>query len=273
MAQTVMSLFLIDWTAIKMSSYEVFASYYDSLTKNVNYADRAIYLLSLLERLNHRVGIALDLACGTGSLTFELFKRGVDIYGVDSSEAMLNIAYEKAYDEEIEILFLKQKMQNLDLYGTVNTVFCNLDGINHLPNFEDMQKTFDKVSFFMDKDGYFIFDFNTQYKHKYVLANNSFVYQTDEVFCAWQNSYLEKNSKVDITLDFFVNNESSYDRFTENFSEISTDLNTLEHMLVKAGFTDIEFFEDLTFDKPKNDTQRVIVAAKKKERTNNLWIE
>ena len=73
-----------------MGNYAVFAQYYDALTANVGYGQRAEYFLALLERLGHTPGLTLDLACGTGSLTLELFRRGLDVYGVDSSVEMLS---------------------------------------------------------------------------------------------------------------------------------------------------------------------------------------
>ena len=105
-------------------SYDVFARYYDALTANVNYEEMADYLCALLKKEGHRAGLTLDLACGTGSLTLALARRGFDIYGVDGSMEMLSVAQEKASEEGMAILFLRQRMQSLDLYGTVNTVFC-----------------------------------------------------------------------------------------------------------------------------------------------------
>ena len=75
-----------------MAGYSVFAQYYDELTANVGYPKRADYLLELLARFGHQPGLTLDLACGTGSLTLELFRRGVDVYGVDASVEMLSEA-------------------------------------------------------------------------------------------------------------------------------------------------------------------------------------
>ena len=105
-------------------SYASFAQYYDSLTHNVEYARRADYLCTLLAHLGHAPGLTLDLACGTGSLTVELAKRGMDIYGIDGSADMLSVARQKAAESGLDLLFLCQKMQKLDLYGTVDTVIC-----------------------------------------------------------------------------------------------------------------------------------------------------
>ncbi len=246
-----------------MSSYDIFALYYDSLTKNVKYTDRADYLLKVLKSLNHDVGIALDLACGTGSLTIELYKNNIDVYGVDASNSMLSVAKDKAYDLDVDIMFLCQKMENLDLFGTVNTVFCCLDSINHLRSFEIMQEVFDRVSLFLEPNCYFVFDFNTPYKHEFVLAENAFVYDTKDVYCVWQNNYRAENHRVDVTLDFFEKENTKYNRYTEKFFEITCDTNSLVEMLKKSGFKDIKIFDDMTENPPKEDTQRIVVFAKK----------
>ena len=64
-------------------SYSYFAEYYDDLTKNVDYEKRAEYFLELFKKHNHDMRLTLDLACGTGTLTLELCKKGIDIFGCD----------------------------------------------------------------------------------------------------------------------------------------------------------------------------------------------
>lgn len=243
-------------------AYEVFADFYDKLTGNVGYKERAEYILKVLERLGHDAGLTLDLACGTGSLTLELKKQGVDVYGIDGSPDMLSVALQKASEEGEHILYLCQRMQNIDLYGTIDTCVCTLDSINHLTNPEDVQKTFDKVSLFMNKGGVFLFDVNTVYKHKCVLSDNVFVFDTDEVYCVWQNTPDEDN-KVKISLDFFIPEGENYYRITEEFSERAYTMEELDDMLSKAGFKVESVYGDMTFDKPSENEQRIIVAARK----------
>ena len=244
-----------------MAGYDVFARYYDALTANVDYAGRAAYLSQLLERLGHRAGLTLDLACGTGSLTLELHKLGFDIYGVDSSVSMLCEAKDKAYDLGADVLFLCQKMQSLDLFGTVDTVFCSLDSINHLPGAEQVLETFRRVAFFMNDDGWFIFDVNTPYKHEHVLGNHVFVYDLTDIYCVWQNRYNPQDKSVAIALDFFERQGKTYTRSSERFSEHVYSAVEITQMLTQAGFDRIQIFGDMRFDAPKPDEQRLIFAA------------
>ncbi len=246
-----------------MPGYSVFAQYYDALTCNVEYPKRAEYLLALLEKLGHKPCLALDLACGTGSLTLELFQRGVDVYGVDASVEMLSAAREKCADAGADILFLCQKMQSLDLYGTVDTVFCTLDSLNHLQSKEEVQQAISKVSFFMDPGGWFVFDMNTPYKHEKVLGNNTFVYDMENVYCVWQNRFTHNSCKVDIRLDFFEREGKVYRRSSEAFSERAYPTAEAINMLEQAGFGNIRVFHEMTFDPPKEDSQRLVYAAQK----------
>lgn len=245
-------------------SYASFARYYDSLTHNVNYPQRADYICSLLKKLDHSPGLTLDLACGTGSLTVELAKRGVDVYGIDGSASMLSVAQQKAADDGLQILFLCQQMQNIDLYGTVDTVVCMLDSINHMTSENDVLKTFERVSLFMNPGGYFIFDINTIYKHKYVLGNNTFIYDTDNVYCVWQNNFEEKINRVGISLDFFAREGDAYYKSSEHFYERAYATELIVSMLTKAGLEAVCLFDDLSFEKTNDKTERIVIAAKKK---------
>ena len=198
-------------------SYNVFARYYDALTANVDYEMMADYLCALLEREGHKAGLTLDLACGTGNLTLQLAKKGIDIYGIDASMDMLSVAQEKAAEAGCSILFLCQKMQSLDLYGTVNTVFCSLDSINHLVTEQDVKQAFQRVSLFLETDGYFVFDLNTLYKHRCVLGENAYVYDLTDVFCAWQNHFEEATGRVLVSLVFFEKKGNCMKEVRKNF--------------------------------------------------------
>lgn len=246
-----------------MPSYEIFADFYDSLTENVEYENRANYIVDILEnKFNHPMGLTLDLACGTGTMTILLKEKGIDVYGVDGSGDMLSVASQKSAEKGLDILFLCQRMEKLNLYGTMDTCICLLDSLNHITDEKILIKAIHQVSLFMEKGGYFLFDVNTVYKHREVLANNTFVYETDDVFCVWQNT-LENQDIVSIDLDFFVNQGKSYTRYSESFSERAYSLDFIEKTLSDNGFSVEGVFGDMSYDEPKEKEERIIIVARK----------
>ncbi|MEI6579383.1 MAG: class I SAM-dependent methyltransferase [Eubacteriales bacterium] len=246
-----------------MSSYGVFANFYDELTSNVEYEKRAEYFRTLLSQYRQDEGTLLDLACGTGSLILQMASFGYDVIGVDSSPDMLSIAQHKAFEAEQTPLLLCQKMQMLDLYGTIDAAICALDSINHLTQPKDVKETFRRVSLFLNPSGVFIFDVNTVFKHKNILANNVFVYDFDDLYCVWQNRLDEKINTVKITLEFFEEDDGAYYRSTETFAERAYSYEELSKWLTDAGFEVMNIFEELTQTPPKEDTQRAVFVARK----------
>ncbi len=246
-----------------MSGYAYFAEFYDTLTQNVGYEERAEYLLSLFRHHNHTPGLTLDLACGTGSLTLALHRRGVDIFGADASSEMLSLAQQKFMEDERQTLFLCQKMQHLTLYGSIHTCICTLDSINHLPSAEDVVHTFQRIADYLDEDGLLVFDCNTIYKHQHILGDNCYIYDMPGVFCAWQNNYFEKDNEVVITLDFFEPDGKRYRRFTEQFSERAYTDEAMKAMLRQAGLITEAVYEEMSFTPPRPETQREIFVVRK----------
>ena len=82
-----------------------------------------------------------------------------------------------------------------------------------------------------------------------MLADNTFVYDMESVYCVWQN-YLDsdsEDSRVDIALDIFTENEDgSYERSCEDFSEIALPLEEIEELLHKAGFRILDRYNYMT---------------------------
>ncbi len=242
-------------------SYGVFAQYYDALTENVDYPAKACYIRDILNK--HKPGCALvvDLACGTGTLSLELALLGYDMIAVDGSYDMLSVASAK---ENTGVMFLCQQMDELDLYGTVDAVVCTLDSINHVTDPSVVEEIFRRVSLFLEPDGVFIFDVNTAYKHREILADNVFVYDLDSVYCVWQNHLMEDDS-VEIELDFFEQDEDgAYFRSSERFCErVYTD-EQITQMLDGAGLAAAEKYDDYTDAALSEKTQRVVYVCRKK---------
>ena len=246
-----------------MDSYKSFADYYDSLTSNVDYKTIAERICALFSEYGNGGNIVLDLACGTGSLSIFLAEKGFDVVAVDQSEQMLSNAMNKSFKFG-NPMFLNQSMQNLDLFGTIDAAVCSLDSINHLQSKADVEKTFEKVSLFLNPKGLFIFDVNTLYKHQKILGNNTFIYELEDVYCVWQNEFCEKNGSVDIALDFFSKQEDGrYARESEGFCEYYYSDEFIRELCQKNSMTVLKTFDDFTENEVNDKSQRVLYLCRK----------
>ena len=245
------------------TGYQGFAGFYDRLTSNVDYEAIAELIHKLVQQHADYKEVILDLACGTGSLSFKLAEKGYDVYGIDNSPQMLEAAREKLDGKDLPVTFLLQDMTELDLYGAVDCTVCMLDSFNHLSDEEQLSKAFEQVSMFTCEGGLFIFDLNTEYKHRSVLADNAFNYDLDGLFCAWQNE-LNDDGSVHIWLDFFEKEKDGrYSRFSEDFTEILFDDDFVKQELAKNGFELIGKFDDFSLEPVRPDSQRVLWVCKK----------
>ena len=253
---------------MQQQGYSAFAQFYDALTANVEYAARAAHMQQLIEKwLPEQMPehILLDLACGTGSLSEAFARLGWDVIGIDSSEDMLNEALDKKYDSGLPVQYLKQDMRAIDLFGTLTVTVCALDSLNHLQTEDDLRRTFSRVNLFSDAGALFLFDVNTEYKHREILADQCFVYELPEAVCVWQN-HLTPHAPdwpVTIELDFFEHTQGrSYLRESEEFTERIYPPELLEALLRETGFTLLEVLDGDTYAAPVPETQRLLYIAR-----------
>ena len=170
-----------------MSSYERLAASYDELTEDVDYQRRADFLERLFQRARLPVHTVLDLACGTGTMTWLLTARGYELIAVDGSEDMLAAAAAKT-GPGIPPVFLHQSMPQLDLYGTVDAAICCLDSLNYLTNPRDVQRTFERLHLFIAPGGTLIFDVNTPEKFLR-LDGQVYLDETEDAYCVWRTEF------------------------------------------------------------------------------------
>ena len=161
-----------------MEAYSDFASVYDTFMDETPYEEWADFLHGLLTEDGIEEGLVLDLGCGTGSLTRLLAGKGYDMIGVDYSPQMLQIAMDK--EEDSSILYLLQDMREFELYGTVAAVVSVCDSVNYITEPEDLRDVFKLVNNYLDPNGLFIFDFNTEYKYSQVIGDAVIAENRDE---------------------------------------------------------------------------------------------
>ena len=255
--------------------YNAIARVYDKLNAEIDYAAWGDFIEGCFDRfLKERPELVLDLACGTGRMTVELAKRGYNMIGVDGSEEMLSVAYERTLSEDGESdlarrpMYLLQDMRRFELYGTVGAVVCCLDSLNYLTGDGDLEECFGCVHNYLDPDGVFLFDMNTPYKFETVYSDNAYILEDTvddaNVYCGWQNEYDRESKLCGFYLTLFEERDGAYVREDEEQHERCYTKAQIVSALETSGFELLGVYRDYTFSEPTEDTERWYFAARKK---------
>ena len=249
--------------------YESFARVYDTFMDNVPYEKWAKDFIHIMKEHGIDDGILLDLGCGTGSLSILLHKEGYDMIGVDYSMDMLDIAREKS--EDMDILYLVQDMREFELYGTVKAVLCVCDSINYILEPEEVKEVFALVDNYLDPDGLFIFDFNTDYKYREMIGERVIAEDRDEMSFIWDNYYDEEERINEYALSIFVQEEENlYRKFQEFHYQRGYTLDEMKEYLEAAGLVFL-YAEDGDEGGPvREDSGRIRVVAKEVKKSKAL---
>ena len=245
-----------------MSSYQQLAGAYDELTWDVGYEKRADFLEKLFRRSRIPVHTVLDLACGTGSMTWLLAGRGYELIAVDGSQEMLAAAREKNAPAEVPPLFLHQSMPRLDLYGTVDAAICCLDSLNYLTEPRDVQRTLRRLHLFISPGGLLTFDVRLP-ERLAALDGQVFLDETDDTYCVWRTEFDAKKRLCYYGMDIFRLDGAHWTRSFEEHIEYAYEPDELLSWLQEAGFTHVRQYGDRVLRAPKQDEQRIYFSAKK----------
>lgn len=242
-----------------MESYMEFASLYDMLTGDVEYEKRADYIEQLFKKfISKKPELIADIGCGTGTVCDILQKRGYDMIGIDSSEAMLNIAREK----NDNILYLLQNMTSFELYGTVDVILSMLDTVNYLTEDGELYDFLLLAKNYLNPSGLLIFDINSPYKFKNIFSDNIYNFENENLFYSWENDF--DGNICEFYLNFFVKGDNDkYTRITEQHFERCYEVDEIKNIVEKAGLTILGIFGDLSHNTYKNDDERIFFVIKK----------
>ncbi len=246
-----------------MSCYEALAGSYDALTADVGYERRLDFIEKLLRRSRIPVKLVLDLACGTGTMTWLLTARGYEVIAVDSSEDMLAAAMGKSGQVSgVPPVFLHQSMPRLDLYGTVDAAVCCLDSLNYLTDPRDVQRTLHRLHLFIAPGGMLVFDVNTAAKLA-ALDGQVFLDETEDTYCVWRTEY--RRGLCTYYMDLFRRDSGgAWRRSTELHRQRAYTVEELTAWLTEAGFGDIRVYGDMRLRRPREDEQRVYISCIRK---------
>lgn len=247
-----------------MEAYTSFAEVYDTFMDNVPYEEWAEYLTELLQEYNIEDGLVLDLGCGTGSLTEILAAKGYDMIGADGSAEMLEIAMEKKAQSGHDILYLLQDMRGFELYGTVRAVVSVCDCVNYIIDEKELEQVFRLVNNYLDPEGIFIFDFNTEYKYKEILGEQTIAEDREDCSFIWDNYYYEDESMNEYELTLFIKEQDSnlYRKYQEMHYQKAYTLDAMRELVEWSGLEFVTAYDAYTRKAPTETSERVCVVAR-----------
>ena len=245
-------------------AYEFLAGCYDAFTADVHYARWADYLEKHFARSRLPIRTVLDLACGTGTMTWLLTDRGYELIGVDGSEEMLAAAMEKSGQVEgIPPIFLHQSMPRLHLGMEVDAAISTLDALNYLTRTADLRETLRRGYRWLRPGGLFLFDVNTPYKLRR-MDGQVYLDETEDSYCVWRTFYAPGRKICTYQVDLFrLNANGSWDRAFEEHRERAWGREELETYLTEAGFGAVTVTGDLTSRPPAAEEDRWIFRCQK----------
>ena len=245
-----------------MNAYHNLAASYDRLTNDVDYGAIVTFYHQILEREGVKPRTAVDLACGTGSVALLLAQKGYAVTGVDMSEEMLTVAFQRAMEQERQPMFVCQMLQQLHLPRGVDLAVCALDGLDYILNPDDCRMAIARVYKALNPGGIFIFDVNTPEKLR-AMDGQVFLDEDDDVYCVWRGEFDEETNICSYGMDLFQREGEVWHRSFEEHREYAYTREQLTQYLKDAGFTHIRVYADRLFEDPREGEQRIYFKARK----------
>jgi SAM-dependent methyltransferase len=242
-------------------AYESLAFAYDGLTQDIDYPAVLDFFESVLSSHGRAVDSVLDLACGTGSMSLLLAKKGYRVLAADISEEMLTVAQQKsAQVPDNPPFFICQPMQRLRLPYGVDAVCCFLDSLNYVTDPKDCRSAIERVYKALNPGGVFFFDINTPYKLRR-LNGQVFLDENPYSYCVWRVEFEEETRLCYYGIDLFRKQKALWERSFEQHCEYAYEPEELLCWLREAGFSHVELYGDLRMESPTAEEQRIYFAA------------
>ena len=245
-----------------MGAYEALAASYDRLTNDVDYGATVAFYREILAQEGLRPRTAVDLACGTGTVSILLAQQGLRVIGVDMSEEMLTGAQQKAGDMDNPPRFVCQHLQKLVLPRGVDLAVCALDSLDYITDPNDCAEAIRRVYRALNPGGILIFDVNTPEKLR-AMDGQVFLDEDEAVYCVWRGEFDERTNICSYGMDLFQRQGRLWRRSFEEHREYAYSAEQLTGYLKGAGFTNIRVYGDRRLEPPRPGEQRIYFKARK----------
>lgn len=260
-------------------SYTNFAEVYDTFMDNVDYTKWADDVDSMIRRYGISVphadadeekNLVVDLGCGTGVVTELLGKKGYDMFGIDLSEDMLNIALRRKIENNSSTMYLCQDMRDFELYGTAGTFVSVGDSVNYLLTDDDMLAMFERVKLFLYPGGIFVFDFKTRHLYRDVIGERTIAEDREDCSFIWNNWYNDSTRINEYDLSLFVAEPAAgagmFRKFEEVHRQRGYDLSEMKALSQRAGLSWVTAVDSDTMGEITDKSERILAVVRGDDR-------
>lgn len=242
-----------------------FARFYDTIYHSLRDDVDSLYFQNEMKNTSGKV---LEIGVGTGRLFMNALNEGVDIYGLDVSESMLQVLYEKLPQDQ-HYRVSHQNMVDFRSEFSFDLVVAPFRVLMHLLEKEEQLKALNNVYDHLNCNGRFIFDvfvpdlkqlihglenkldFEGEYApgkkiRRYASTNPDLIRQIIEVcfHMEWDDETGKKSEDWNLPLRFFFRYE-------------------LEHLIERSRFTEYEIFGDYQGNPLDRQSREFVVVCRK----------
>jgi len=240
-------------------AYKAFSFYYDTLMQDVPYHK----WISKTKQYVTPGSSILDVGCGTGTLSTLLTKEGFKVTGVDISEDMLALAYDKALTENLAISYVQQDMCRLEGFNNFDCAVIYIDTLNYLKNDSEVFQTFTHLYNSLKEGGILIFDVHSLYKVTEIFNDYLYADTNSELTYIWHVGEGKYPYSIEHELTFFKQLDENYQRFDEIHYQRTFAIEEYTQWLEDVGFNVLEISADFLEQAPTEESERIIFVAQK----------
>ncbi|UTY38763.1 class I SAM-dependent methyltransferase [Allocoprobacillus halotolerans] len=234
-------------------SYENFAYYYDSLMDDQFYED---YYQFILQQCQFEE--VFELGCGTGEMAIRLAKNHKTVYASDLSSDMLEVAKQKAIEQNVNLVLQRVDMSDFTLSRPVDLILCLCDSMNYLLEPQQIIQTFQNVFQSLNNQGTFIFDIDSLYKMNVILKDYHEKEEDEEFVFEWK---VEKIDDGYVHHHVYIEDKLNGDIVDEDHYQKTYPVSQYLYWLNEVGFKAVEYFSD--FSSYHDDCERIIFVCRK----------
>ena len=178
----------------------------------------------------------LDLCCGSGHVTRELVKRGYRVTGIDSSSALIELAWREL--PEADLYVRDARALNLDV--EFDAVLSTFDSLNHILHLDELRQVFTGVHALLAKEGLLVFDMNLEDAYSLDLREWSVQAEAEQVGLV-RGSYDPVAKLATTELIWFVRrSDGLWSRHKSSVEQRCYSQQEILLTLAEAGFSRIE---------------------------------